>query len=134
MGGRLASTRKSSIPAKVLATLGKMALTVFEGAELSGAGVGELGEVRRGPKRRRGQDVRRVAEVQVGQRARQVAHRQRGADAVMVPLFVAAQPVAGAQIQLSETSTRAETFSTHSQGNDSGDQSLLSTLTIFTRV
>lgn len=64
----------------------------------------ELGEVRRGPEWRRRQDVGRVAQVQVGQRGRQVAPRQRGADAVRVPLFVPAQPVTGAT------------------GNDSGQQ------------
>lgn len=72
----------------------------MQGAELFGAGVRELGEVRRGPERRRGQDVRRVAQVQVGQRGRQVAQRQRGADAVRVPLLVPAQPVMGVQQEM----------------------------------
>lgn len=78
-----------------LATLGKEALTVFQGAERLRAGVRELDEVCRGPEGRCGQDVSRVAEVQVGQRARQVAHGRRGPDAVIVPLFVPAEPVDG---------------------------------------
>lgn len=57
----------------------------------------ELDEVRRGPQGRHGEDVRRVALVQVGERGRQVAQRQRGVDAVGARLPVAAQPVAGSQ-------------------------------------
>lgn len=83
-----------------MAAVGKEPLTVFQRAELLGAGVRELDEVCGGPERRCGQDVSRVAQVQVGQRARQVAHGRRGPDAVIVPLFVPAKPVTSAHIHI----------------------------------
>lgn len=85
-----------TIHTTVLATVGKQALTVFQRAELLGAAVRELDEVCRGPEWRCGQDVGRVAEVQVGQRAWQVTGGRRGTDAVIVPLFVPAKPATGA--------------------------------------
>lgn len=68
----------------------------------------ELDEVRGGPEWRRGQDVRRVAEVQVRQRARQVARGRRGPDAVIVPLFVPAEPAAGAHVAIAQSQKRRD--------------------------
>lgn len=82
------------------------ALTVTQGAELRRAGVRELDEVCCGAEWRCGQDLSCVAEVQVGQQARQVAHCRRGPDAVLAPLVVPAEPANGAHICISHCESR----------------------------
>jgi len=66
--------------------------TVFVGAESGRAGVGELDDVRARPPGGFWQHVGRVAGLQVAQRARQVAQRRWGPDAVAAPLLVATEP------------------------------------------